>query len=283
MPEATICLNYGFDAVATWIHGFNGANRPSRISRGLYGVDVGIPRILDLHERLDLPGTVFAPGHTLESFPDRAAEIVEHGFDVQCHGWKHKGPTSFDSAAEERADIERAVATIEDLTSDSPIGYRAPTGDFTQYTLDILRDLDFEFDSSQLGNDFSPYFVHEGYTSDPNEPFERGTPTDIVELPWNHLLVDFMPFTPIWSNPHRTGYGDEYTFFDRWYEMFDWMHTNTDNGVFMPLMHPQIVGQIPRLTQYEEFLTYAQDQPEVDFTTMTELSRGFKDNPAAYG
>ena len=40
------------------------------LQRGEYGARVGVPRLLQMLERHELPATFFVPGHTLESFPE---------------------------------------------------------------------------------------------------------------------------------------------------------------------------------------------------------------------
>lgn len=276
MPEALVALNYGFDAVATWIHGFDSADRPSRVSRGLYGVDVGLPRVLDVHQEYDIPGTFFVPGYNVESFPDSVERIVRDGHELQCHGWKHTAPTEM-TCEEERADIERAVAAIEDVAGRRPDGYRAPTGDFSDDTLDLLQEFGFEFDSSLQGDDFSPYMLREGREANPDRgTFDRGTETDIVEIPFDWSLTEFIPFTHIWSDPHRRGYGDETVYFDRWRKMFDWMYANEDCGVFVTILHPQLCGRIPLLTEFQAFLEYVIDRPGVEFTTMSAVAEAYR-------
>ncbi|QHS16678.1 polysaccharide deacetylase [haloarchaeon 3A1-DGR] len=273
MPEATVCLNYGFDAVATWIHAFDSGDNPGRLSRGLYGVDVGLPRILDLHDRLDLPASFFIPGHTIESFPEAVGEIVDRGHEIQVHGWRHS--TWYETPEEERADIERAIDAVYDVTGERPTGFRSPAAELSDTTLEILRDLDFRFDSSLQGHDFEQYYVHENWSAPRDSTFDRGEPTDIVEIPFDWNLTDFLAFTTIWSDPHRRGYGDEDVFFRRWYDTFDWMYQNKDNGLFMPITHPQIIGRIPRFVKYEEFLEYLVDTPDVAFEDMQTIAADF--------
>lgn len=67
MPHA-VCLGFDFDAVSGWIHGYDAVDSPTELSRGEYGARVGVPRILDLLDRLDVTATFFTPGHTIESY-----------------------------------------------------------------------------------------------------------------------------------------------------------------------------------------------------------------------
>lgn len=272
MSKTKVCINIDFDAVTLWLHGFGSWDMPSRISRGLFGADVGVPRLLDLLEEHDTPATWFIPGHSIETFPQKAARIADRGYEIQVHGWKHKPATDYDSKEAEKADIARAVDTVYDLTGEKPTGFRSPTANFSANTLDILQELDFEFDSTLQGHDFRAYHLRQGARMPVDEPYERGEKTGLVEIPFRWELVDVVPFTFIWSDPYRVGYADEEVFFRRWYEMFDWMHENVDGGFFMPIVHPQVIGSLPRLTYFEEFLEYVNGQPDVEFVDMQEIA-----------
>lgn len=261
MTHASVCLTFDFDGVSSWIHSFDAPDSPTKLSRGLFGVDVGAPRVLDLLDRFDVESTWFIPGHTIDSFPEPCEDVWAAGHDVQHHGWSHTRPGNYDSAAEERADVQRGVESIVDLTGRPPTGYRSPSWDFSEHTLDILREFDFEWDSSQMGNDFSPYPLCEGWDAPADEPFVRGTETDIVEVPVSWQRDDF----PAFAFNRKRGYTDESAIFRQWREQFDWMCEHVDGGVFVLTMHPQVVGQSHRLARLERFVRHVRGTPDVVF------------------
>lgn len=69
--------------------------------------------------------TFFVPGHTVESFPDETQSILHRGHELAHHSYAHVDP-SHQSAAEERADMERALAAFE-RTGVRPLGFRSPS------------------------------------------------------------------------------------------------------------------------------------------------------------
>lgn len=280
-----MALNFGFDAVSTWIHGFDSADKPSRISRGVYGAEVGVPRILDVLDDHEVVATFFTPGHTIESFPGKVGEIIDRGHELQCHGWKHQSPLSFNSREDEQADIERAIDAIVDICGEKPTGYRSPTGDFSRWTYEILEELGFTFDSSLLGNDFEPYYLRENAlgTAPVDEPYDPGGETEMIEIPFKWFHTEFPVFTHIWSDPYRVGYGDESVFFGRWYDAFDWMYEHRDNGLFLPILHPQVSGQPSILSEFDRFLEYVSERPGVEFETMSTVASTFDANNESYG
>jgi peptidoglycan/xylan/chitin deacetylase (PgdA/CDA1 family) len=267
-----VCLSYDFDAVSTWLWSYDSWDEPTRHSRGVFGANVGAPRLLDLHDKYDVPATWFIPGHTIDSFPEISGEVWDRGYDVQHHGWSHTGPATFESEEDERADVERAVDCIYDLTGRKPTGYRSPAWDFSSNTLDILDDIGIEWDSSKMASDFQPHWTYGGWSAPEDDAYDRGEPTDIVELPVSWQRDDWPPLTFTWSRPHRMGYVSEDSIFQRWYDQFDWMYENMDNGTFILTMHPQVMGQAHRISRLEEFIQHIQTKPGVEFKLMDDVA-----------
>lgn len=282
MAKATVCLSYDFDAVSTWLWSYDSWDEPTRHSRGVFGADIGAPRLLDLHDKYDVPATWFVPGHTIESFPEICGEVWDRGGDIQHHGWSHTGPATFESEEDERADVERAVDNIVDLTGRKPTGYRSPAWDFSSHTLDILSDIGIRWESSKMASDFTPHYVYGGWEAPPDGPYVRGEPTDIVELPVSWQRDDWPPLTFTWARPHRMGYVSEDSIFKRWYDQFDWMHENVDDGVFILTMHPQVMGQAHRIMRLEKLIQHMMTKPDVEFKLMDTVAEEWREaNPPA--
>lgn len=270
----SVCLGFDFDAVSGWIHGYDAADSPTTLSRGEYGAEVGVPRILDLLDRLDVPATFFTPGHTIESYPEVSGEIHDRGHSIQHHGWKHTSPREFESKDAERADIERGIDAIRDLTGTRPTGYRSPSWDFSPHTLDLLCDLDFDWDSSLMGHDFEPYYLHETGDVDPDQPYEAGLETDIIEFPVSWHRDDWPAFqiVPGQSIP-ATGL-DEDAPFELWERQFDWMRETVEKGVFSLTFHPQVIAQPPRLDSLQVLVDSMQAHDDVVFETYDSVAGG---------
>lgn len=271
MTRATVCLTVDLDAVSSWIHSFDAADSPTNLSRGVFGADVGTPRLLDLFATHDLEATWFVPGHTVESFPATVEDVWARGHDVQHHGWSHTRPSSYDDEADERADVERGVAAIESVTGQRPTGYRSPSWDFSANTLGILQDLGFAWDSSQMARDFEPYYLREGWRAPPDAPYDRGTPTDVVEVPVSWQRDDY----PAFAFSRQRGYADETAVFEQWRQQFDWMYRHVDGGVYVLTLHPQVSGQSHRLANLDPLLDHVRSQPDVAFSTVDAVAEEF--------
>jgi peptidoglycan/xylan/chitin deacetylase (PgdA/CDA1 family) len=270
MARATVCLTVDFDAVSSWIHSFDKADSPRDLSRGLFGVDVGAPRLLDVFDKHDVTTTWFVPGHTVESFPDAVEDVWtdRNGHDIQHHGWSHTRPTTYADEASERADIERGIDAIEALTGRQPVGYRSPSWDFSSNTLSLLQELGFEWDSSQMASEFNPYFLREGWQAPVDAPYERGERTDILEVPVSWQRDDF----PAFAFSRQRGYANERSIFEMWESQFDWMYRNVEDGVYVLTMHPQIMGYSHRIRHLEALIEQIGSYPDVEFTTVDDVA-----------
>lgn len=273
MADIDVCLTFDFDAVSIWLHTFKHKNQPSSHSRGLFGVDIGAPRILDLLDDHAVKTTWFVPGHTVESFPPICNDVWCRGHDIQHHGWMHKNPLKFDSREEELHDIQRGIEAITELTGRRPIGYRSPAGEFSRHTVSILQELNFEYDSSLCGREFEPYYLRENWSASDDEPYKRGDQTSLVEVPRSWQRNDFTAFTYV-PYPQLWGYAAENVMFDKWREQFDWMCEN-GGGVYVLVNHPQCIGKSNRISRLNELITYMHGTEGVKFKTVTEVAKKF--------
>jgi len=275
MASATVCVTYDFDALSFWLHSMRSWDSPTDHSRGLFGVDVGVPRLLELHDDLDIPATFFVPGHTIDSFPSVCEEIWDTGHDIQHHGWSHRNPQSFDGRDEEEEDIIRGIESIKELTGRAPSGYRSPAWDHSSHTLDILRDNGFEWDSSLMGTDFRPYYVPDNWGGEQGDTYDRGDTSEVVELPVNWQRDDFPQLEFIWKKFVLWGFADEEMVFEKWRAQFDWMYENVDDGVFILTMHPQSIGRAPRIGYLRDLLDEFRSK-DVEFRLMDDVAESFR-------
>ena len=139
MADKEILCSYGvdFDAVAGWLESYGGENSPLDISRGLFAGEVGVPRLLDLFRDLGIRTTWFVPGHSVETFPEQSAAIVEAGHEVGLHGYSHENPIAMSPEQEEDV-LDRCIDLLEGLTGERPAGYVAPWWEFSAVTADLL-------------------------------------------------------------------------------------------------------------------------------------------------
>ena len=251
MPHSTVCLSFDFDALSVWF-GYE-RTTPAMLARGEYGARVGVPRILDLLERHKLRATFFVPGHTVESFPRETAAVLEHGHEVAHHSYAHVDPSQ-QSRDEEVADMERALEVL-DRIGVKPLGYRSPSADLSQSTLELVEGHGFVYDSSLMADDYKPFHPRIGDRVSRTEPLERGRESTLWELPMSFELDDWVHFQFNFE-PYRKGGATPSSVLEIWREEFDWMHEHVDGGVLTVCMHPQVIGRGHRIAMIERFVEH---------------------------
>ena len=263
----SVCLTYDFDAVAAWV----AQNRPGFASWGVYGAETCAPRLLDLHDRHGVPSTWFVPGHTAESFPAVVGRVHDDGHEIAHHGWSHEPLPSL-SPDDERADFERGIDALCELTGEKPDGFRAPDGGFSAQTVELLEEFDFTWDSSEGVRDFRPYALRTDGTAERGVPYEPGRKTEIVEVPVVWHRDDWMQLFPVVSGPEWVAYSQEPAVFDRWRIELDWMCEHVDDGVFTLLLHPQCAGRAPFVAELDRFIAEVREMDDVRFETCGEVA-----------
>ena len=170
--RCAVALTFDFDAEEVWIAD-DAANerRPGVLSQGSYGAKVGVPLIIELLARHHLAATFFVPGRVGERHPQRVREIIAAGHEVGLHGHTHRNPSELSRPEEER-ELAQSLSVLRELGA-RPSGYRSPSWDFSDATLDLLAEQGLLY-SSNLMDDIRPYRHANG----------------LVELPVQWLLDD---------------------------------------------------------------------------------------------
>ena len=186
MARHIVCLTFDFDAMSGFIS--RGMTSPSPISRGEFGANVGTPRILALLKKYGIGSSWYIPGHTLETYPDACRKVFDAGHEIGHHGWTHMPPARLTRDQEEDG-LVRANDGIRKLTGRRARGYRSPSWDLSQHSVELLLKHDFVYDSSMMGDDYTPYRVRLGDVIELEKPAQFGRATPLVEVPVMIALV----------------------------------------------------------------------------------------------
>jgi peptidoglycan-N-acetylglucosamine deacetylase len=276
VKNVTVCLSFDFDAMSVWIGTFH-AKSPSAISRGEFG-NVGAQRLLTMLREWGIPATWFIPGHTADAFPATVEKIAAAGHEIGHHGYFHDRPKT---AEDEAHDFDRASATLKRLVGKNPVGYRSPAAGLMTSTLQCLIERDFLYDSSMMGQDFSPYYCRIGDLAPSDGPFVWGRNTSLVELPFTWGLDDFPAFEHVWTrNGVNPGLASPSHIYEIWAGDFDYLYDRLDEGVYILTMHPQAIGRGHRLLMLERLVNHIREHDGVSFKTMSEVAIEFREaNP----
>jgi len=271
MP-VSVCLTFDFDAISVSIGNFH-ATTPSAISRGEFGV-VGARRLLEMLRGWNFPSTWFIPGHTADSYPEITARIAEAGHELAHHGYRHE---RLGSPEEEIRDFDMAIASLSRITGQAPLGYRSPAAGLTPRTLELLVGHGMLYDSSMMGDDFTPYYCRVGDQAPKDSAFIFGRPTEVVELPFTWGLDDFIAFEHVWTrNGINPGIASPSRILEVWSGDFDYLYDRLGAGTYILTLHPQCIGRGHRLLMLERLVDHIQSREGVRFRTMREVAEEFK-------
>ncbi|MEJ7871899.1 MAG: polysaccharide deacetylase [Rubrobacteraceae bacterium] len=251
MSSGTVCLTFDFDAVSLWIS--RNMLTPTPVSRGEFGA-VAVPRLLNLLADRGLPSTWFVPGHTIETYPEVCQEIVASGHEVGLHGYAHENVGTLDQG-QERDMFRRVHGLVGDLSGVAPKGNRAPAWDLTPHTVEILLELGLVYDSSLMGNDYSPYRVRRGDGITRDAPANFGEETRLVEIPVSWSLDDYPNFEYLrLPNSIMPGLKSPADVFRNWTDDIAYMLRDFTGGVLVVTFHPQVIGRGHRMLGLEKWL-----------------------------
>ena len=237
-----------------------GGESIGKLSQGQYGNRQGIPRILEILHRHNVPASFYVPAVTALLYPDEQRRIAAEGHEVALHGWIHERNSVLPEAAE-RDLMLRASDTLERLVGQRPVGIRTPSWDFSPATLAIVKDMGLIYDSSLMAD------------VDCYELLLDGEPTGVVELP-----VEWIRDDAVYFNMNRFAALRPYTpptdVFDIFRRELEAAHA--EGGIFQLTMHPHISGYRSRIWILEQLILHAKSLGQVWFATHADIVRHAK-------
>jgi polysaccharide deacetylase family protein (PEP-CTERM system associated) len=139
-------------------------------------------RLLDLLDETHIRTTFFVLGRIADIYPDLVREVARRGHEIGSHTYNHElvyrmEPDTF------KANMERALKQLQDLTGQPILGFRAPEfsiSNLKHWSFEILAELGFRYDSSV----FPVPGVRYGIPEAPYSPFAIKTSSGtIYEFP----------------------------------------------------------------------------------------------------
>jgi peptidoglycan/xylan/chitin deacetylase (PgdA/CDA1 family) len=191
---------------------------------------------------------------------------------VAHHSWAHVPPAQ-QSREEEEADLVRANEAITRLTGRKPRGYRSPSWDLSESTIDLLLAHGFLYDSSLMGADYWPYRARRGDRVELGKPFGFGEETALIEMPISWSLDDYPHFEFVrTATTVLPGLHSARTVMENWLDEFRYMQQTVDWGVLTYTMHPYVIGRGYRMLALEGLVKDLQRAGAV-FMTMEDAAK----------
>jgi len=278
MTNPTVCLSFDWDGVSVWMAG--GATDARSLSRGEFGPRVGVPRLLELCERLGITATFFTPGHTADTYPDTAADIDAGGHEIAAHGYVHEDfeQLTLDQAREV---IRKASEAIERATGQAPRGMRFSPWAVDAQLFQILLDEGYTYSSSVM-DDVRPHWARGAGVVRFDGPNAPGPELPLVEVPITFITSDFayFEFNGYGRPTLPAGLRNPRDVEQIWLDEFGY-NADRDPGAFTMLMlHPETIGWGGRIAMLERVLVQMQERG-ARFVTAERLAAEFREaNPS---
>ena len=230
------------------------------LSRGEYGAIDGLPRILRMLDRQQVPASFFIPAVSAVLHPQVIKDIQGSGLkhEIGVHGWIHERLPLLNDEKEEQRLLNQSLETLTKMTGKRPIGYRAPSWKFSGWTMGQVKAAGFLYDSSLMASD------------DAYELLLDGTPTGIVELPIERILDD-SPYFGSNADGSNPSIGDVYEVFQSEFDV-----AYEEGGLYLLTMHPHMTGHRSRTAMLERLVQYMKRKPGVWFATHEQIANHVK-------
>ena len=240
--------------------------------------------LLQLCRESDCRATFFVLGSIGEDYPDIVQAIVREGHEVASHGYGHELAYR-QSPAEFRADVQKSVAILEDVTGRAIIGYRAPSWSVVAdnlHFLEILESIGLRYDASIFpvktflyGIPDAPTVIH--------RPVVGGRELDLLEVPMS--VTDLLG--------RRIGYsgGFYFRFFPAWFIKMVIGARNKQSQNTILYLHPREIDATEQkldLPWKEAFIHYyhiegtkaklADMMKQFRFTSISDYLRRFRED-----
>jgi peptidoglycan/xylan/chitin deacetylase (PgdA/CDA1 family) len=268
--QCAVTLSVDFDAETLWSGTFR-LTTPSPMSRGDYDIRAGLPRILALLDRHELPATFMVPAQVAEEHPEACHAIASRGVhEIGYHGYHHESVLDL-AIDEERELMKRGIAKLEETFEQTPQGNRSPPFALGPNTADLLEEFGFVYDSSLFGHD-EPYR--------PRVPSVGGRLRNFVELPVSWELDD-APYFLFSFFPYLSGLATPSQVLEIWKAEFDGSYRA--GGCFLLVVHPFCIGRHPRIALLDELLGYIANFPDVWFATHLDVAKAWRHRQVQQG
>ncbi|MGF1590329.1 MAG: allantoinase PuuE [Pleurocapsa sp.] len=208
-----------------------------------YGSRVGFWRLMRLFAEKDIQVTIFGAALALERNPEAAKAIAKAGYDICCHGWRWIGYHLLDEA-EEREHIQKAVASLQKLTGDRPLGWYCRYAPSLNTRRLIVEEGGFIYDSDAYNDDL-PYWV------------------TVEERP--HLVIPYTLDNNDMKYCVAPGFNNGNDFFTYLKDAFDVLYAEGDTAPKMMSvgLHARLVGKPGRIAALARFIDYVQSHERV--------------------
>lgn len=221
-----------------------------------YGNRVGIWRMIELFDRLHLPASALINADVVTHYPEVIEAARERDWAFVAHGRNNSSWHSGFSEADERAELDHVISTVQAAAGKPILGWMGPGLTETYNTPALLKARGLSYVLDWCADD---------------QPFPLTTP-GMWSVPYSVELNDIMLFT----QHGFTGKNFVQIVKDQYTQL---RHDSEVSGRVMALaLHPFVIGQAFRLSYLYEALAWLKEQPDIWFTTSDDIARHMMHN-----
>lgn len=218
-----------------------------------YGMNEGIPRLLNLWDKHNIKVTSHMVGRAVELNPELAKEVVDRGHEASGHGQTWTPQYSM-TEEDERASYIKSANIIEKVTGTRPVGFNAFWMRHSTKTLEILQELGFIYHIDDLSRD------------EPSMTPVKGKPFAVVPYTFrNNDIVRYTGSTAMTGAAYTQDLKDE----------FDVLYAEgTKRRRMMSISaHDRLAGTPARVKALDNFIAYAKQHKGVVFMRKDAIAR----------
>ena len=257
--KAAVLLSFDVDNETLVLRGDKSKIQEGPLSSAEYGANIGMARIIQVLKNNNIPVTFFIPAMMLDIHPETITQIQKlKDFEVGIHGWIHEVNSRLPSYSVEKALIEKSIDKVSKAFGKVPVGYRAPSWNFSSYTLEVIKESGFLYDSSLMASD-DPYELCQRSSSG------KSIPSGMLELPVSWILDDYP-----WLEPASGKYSPPREVLQVYKDEFD--RAYAEGGVFSLTMHPHVIGRRSRILILEQLVEHMVSKGDVWFATHADAA-----------
>ena len=170
----------------------------------------------------------------------------------------HEPPATL-SRSQEADVLDRGIEILHGLTGEPPLGYRSPSWELSEHSLELLADRRFIYDSSLMGDD-APYIVNVDDRT-------------LVEIPVHWELDDAPYFNYAPSLDLKCPMASPQQVYEAWSSAFEGAYHYGRS--FILTMHPYIIGRPGRLLMLERLIEHIKTFPNVQFSRAIDVAQAW--------
>ena len=257
--NAKTAVTFAFDVNGTGAWAATLDIPENRKAESEYGQYEGVPRILAMMKKYDIPATFYVPAVTVIFYPQTLKGIVDNNprNDVALHGWMHENHILV-SEPEARRLLKQASDYLTKETGKRPVGINFPGARPGKASMRLAKELGLLYDGSMMGGD------------DAYEINLDGKPSGLVEIPIKWILNDTMYFGQRGALPSPEA------MFKVWTDEFDVAYEEGSLANFT--MHPTNGGHRSVMPHLERFIQHIKSKGNVWIASRAEVAAYVKKN-----